>query len=147
MPVVKSLLTRPVVIAMAGAAIVALGIGLLLWRSHVKALEKQQALRNAAYAVAIEQYQRDLKVGMGRAQVKQFLESRRIEYEEAIFGGSGTNGWSYIIPLAREPANTFWCESWNVYVALNFDTAERHSEPAPQDILNSISIHKVGKCL
>src|SRR5262249_62232898 len=35
-PVVKSLLTRPVVIAMAGAAIVALGIGLLLWRSHLK---------------------------------------------------------------------------------------------------------------
>src|SRR5215813_6316353 len=113
--------TRRMFLAIAAAAIVALAIGISAWRSHVRDFQRQQALRDAVYAAAVEGFQHDLKIGTQRAQVKQFLESRRMQYEEVYFGSSGATGWSYTVNVGREPSNTLWCDYWNVYVALNFN--------------------------
>lgn len=62
-----------------GIAFVLLAVGLLglAWFAHSKVAE---ARREAAYRAAIAPFERDLRLGLDRAEVQTYLASRKVDY-------------------------------------------------------------------
>jgi hypothetical protein len=87
-------------------------ISAFLVRSRVN-----QARREDSYRAAVASFQRDLHVGADRADVQQYLHSRKVRY-------GGNDADTYEIKIGEEPSNSLVCEDWDVYVALEF-TARR----------------------
>src|SRR5882724_5208901 len=79
-----------------------------------------QGRREAVYRAAIVPFQRNLHVGMSKADVEKYLHSRSVEYH--------VSGRTHLIQIGEEPPGNLWCEPWRVYVALEFDPADRLSE-------------------
>ena len=131
--------------------VILLGGAWLAWHtysSRVKA--RQQRDRAAAYAAFLSPYQRDLRVGMTRADVKTYLESHHIEYSEQCCGDDSSRGvWSYVVRIAEERADEWYCDRWFVYVSLEFIGSDREPElkPLPTDRFKKVKIRKVGHCL
>jgi hypothetical protein len=101
----------------------------LTWPVYLKVV---QARREAAYSAAIAPFQRDLRIGMARADVEKYLDSRHVRYY--LVRVAGSDGPTYEIEVGEE---SFICE-WNVYVALEFGAA---------DTLTLIHVKKEGTCL
>jgi hypothetical protein len=93
----------------------------------------RQDRRDTSYRMALAPYQRDLRVGMAEAEVRQYLDSRHVEYYPVRFGCS--DGPTYEIKVGEE--DSLICE-WNVYVALEFGSA---------DALRHVHIKKIATCL
>jgi hypothetical protein len=72
---------------------------------------------------------------MARADVETYLHAKNIAYNAVQLGGG--EGWTYAIKVGEEPGSLI-CNRWNVYVALEFSSA---------DALNEVHIRKIGKCL
>ena len=102
------------------------------WLVHSKIT---QARREATYRTAIAPFQRDLRVGMDRAEAQAYLRSRGVDYHAVRYGGSKAD--TYEIKIGEEP-DSFPCEHWTVYVAVEFDAAEKVRE---------VHIRKTGTCL
>ena len=70
-----------------GIAFVLLAVGLLVlaWVAHSKVAE---ARREAAYRAAVARFERDLRLGMDRAEVQTYLASRKVDYHPVRYGGS-----------------------------------------------------------
>jgi hypothetical protein len=64
-------------IAIALAALV-LSVVLFTWHSKVEA-ERAQAIRDASYREALSRFQRDLRLGMHRSEVYDYLRSHSVE--------------------------------------------------------------------
>ena len=94
-----------------------------------------QARREASYRVAIAPFKRDLRLGMDRTEVKNYLNSHSIVCYTVRYGGS--DGDTCEIKIGEEPGGIF-CKSWTVYIALEF---------TPSDKLREIHIRKIGTCL
>lgn len=112
--------------------VVAIGFLVLAWSAYSKIV---QARREATYRAAIMPFQRDLRIGMDRPEVQTYLDSRRVDYHRVRYGGSDSD--TYEIKIAQEP-DSLICEHWTVYVALEFNPAEK---------LRDIHLRKVGTCL
>jgi hypothetical protein len=98
-----------------------------------------QDRREVAYRAAIAPFQHDLRLGMSRNDVREYLDARSVEYHKVRSGGSEAD--TYEIEIGEEPASavsSLFCEPWTVYVALEFSAAET---------LREIHIKKVGTCL
>lgn len=98
-----------------------------------------QAKREAAYNAALVPYKRDLTLGTGREQVMAYLRARGALCHTVRYGG--TDGDSCEIEIAKEPLvgpDRLFCESWRVYVAFDFTSADK---------LREIHIRKIGTCL
>ena len=102
--------------------VVALGVALIALVSVGLIYSKlAQARRETAYRAAVEPYQRDLPVGMPRADVEKYLASRHVEYHAASYRegyttyelkigrtqaissvrcGRSTSHWSSILPIS-----------------------------------------------
>jgi hypothetical protein len=104
----------------------------LLWFAYSKVT---QARREAAYRAAIAPFERDLAVGMDRAEVEKYLDLRKANYHAVRYGGSDAD--TYEIKIGEEPDN-FPCERWTVYIALEFNATEK---------LREVHVRKVGTCL
>ena len=103
-----------------------------VWQIHSR---KAQAKRDASYQVALEPYKRDLALGLSKAEVEQYLDSRNVAYHVTRIGGH--EGESYLIKVGEDPGSLV-CEPWNVYVALEFGSSES---------LKRVYIDKIGTCL
>jgi hypothetical protein len=113
--------------------LVALGVIVgSVWLIHSKVTH---ARRESAYRSAIAAFQHDLPIGTTRAEVNKYLGARKVDYHLVRYGGS--DGDTYEIKIGEEPGNLV-CEPWNVYVALEFSSA---------DILRDVHIRKIGTCL
>ena len=93
-----------------------------------------QVRRDDLYRTAIAPYQRDLHVGMSRADVDKYLDARQVPHYPVRLGGS--DGVVYEIKIGEDPS-TLICE-WNVYIAFEFDHA---------DTLTDIRTKKEGTCI
>lgn len=121
MPTVKCFVMRK------GIALAFVALALVCaWFAYSKVT---QARREAA------PFERDLAVGMDRADVKKYLDSRRVDYHTVRYGGSDAD--TYEIRIGEEPDN-FPCEHWTVYIALEFNATEK---------LREVHVRKVGTCL
>src|SRR5579863_9345689 len=95
-----------------------------------------QARREASYRTAVASFQRDLHIGDDRAEVQQYLHSRKLDYHVVRYGGNDAD--TYEIKIGKEPSNSLVCEHWDVYVALEFTAADK---------LREIHVRKIGTCL
>jgi hypothetical protein len=91
-----------------------------------------QARRETTYRVAIAPFQRDLRVGVPRSDVEKYLHSRNVQFHAINFGET------YLVEIAEEPSWELWCESWRVYIALEFGSSNG---------LRDVRIRKIGTCL
>jgi hypothetical protein len=94
------------------------------------------ARRDASYGTALASYQRDLHIGADKADLQQYLHSRKLDYHAVRYGGNDAD--TYEIQIGVEPSNSLVCEDWDVYVALEFTAADK---------LREIHIRKIGTCL
>jgi hypothetical protein len=92
----------------------------------------RQAHRDVVYRAAIAPFQRDLHVGMSEPEVRQYLDSRHVEYNQVRFGGS--DGPTYEIKIGEQ--DSLICE-WEVFVALEF---------GPTDALKEVHLRRIGTC-
>lgn len=131
--------------------IILLGGAWLVWQAystHVKARRRRE--RDTAYAALLVPYRRDLRVGVTRAEVKKYLESRHIEYGEQCCGDDSSRGvWSYVVSIGQESADEWYCDRWLVFVSLEFIGSDRTPEmtPLPTDRFKEVKIRKIGHCL
>jgi hypothetical protein len=95
-----------------------------------------QARREASYRATVASFQRDLHIGTDRADVQQYLHSRKVDYHAVRYGGNDAD--AYEIKIGEEPSNSLVCENWDVYVALEFTAADK---------LRDIHVRKIGTCL
>lgn len=102
------------------------------WLTYSKVV---QARREGSYRVAIAPFKRDLRIGMDRAEVKNYLSSHSVICTTVRYGGS--DGDTCEVRIAEEPDGIF-CDPWTVYIALEF---------SPDDKLREIHIRKIGTCL
>jgi hypothetical protein len=109
---------------------------------HLK-LQSEAAARTSAelevgYQAQLEQYQRALRLGTPRSEVREYLDTRKVTYDD----------WQgeMVVKLGREP-DVFPCDSWNVYVSFEFGRARPQDEPSPSDPLHAISLKRIGHCL
>jgi hypothetical protein len=84
------------------------------WLAYTKVT---QSRRDASYRTAIAPFQRDLHLGMERADVRKYLDSQAAAYHSVRFGGSDAD--TYEIKIAEEPSHSLVCEKWTVYIALD----------------------------
>jgi hypothetical protein len=117
---------KGVVLAVFVVAIVA------TWLTYSKVT---QARREASYRVAIAPFKRDLRLGMDRTEVKNYLNSHNIICYTVHYGGS--DGDTCEFKIGEEP-DWIFCDPWTVYIALEF---------SPSDKLLEIHIRKIGTCL
>jgi hypothetical protein len=112
--------------------LLAMGLLVLAWVAYSKVAE---ARREATYRAAIAPFQRDLRVGMDRAEIQAYLASRRVDYHPVRYGGSDAD--TYEIKIGEEPGSLV-CEHWTVYITLEFSTADK---------LREVHVRKIGTCL
>jgi hypothetical protein len=115
--------TRILLIALCVAGLV------LTWSIYLRVA---QARRDSAYRAAIAPFERDLHVGMRKADVEQYLDSRHAQYYPVA---SEKDGITYEIKIGEEDG--LICE-WAVYVAVEFGST---------DTLKLVHIKKEGTCL
>jgi hypothetical protein len=94
-----------------------------------------QARRETVYRAAIAPFQRDLPLNMTRTDVQKYLDSRNVSYHATRLDAA--NGDTYLIKIGEDPGNLV-CESWTVYIALEFNSENK---------LRDIHIRKIGTCL
>ncbi len=114
---------RAIVFAVVAAVLIS------TWLAYAKV---PQARRETAYRAAMAPFQRDLPVGMSKDDVKKYLDSGNVSYNSVRFGGSEAD--TYEIKIGEEPGSLV-CESWNVYVALEFSS---------RGALQEVHITKIG---
>lgn len=92
------------------AAVLVLALVALAWAAYSKFTERR---REAGYRAAIAPFQRDLRVGMDRSDVEEYLHSRNVNYHAVRNGGSEAD--TYEIKIGEEP-DTLFCEKWTAYI-------------------------------
>jgi hypothetical protein len=109
---------------------------------HLK-LQSEAANRTRAelergYQAQLAQYQHALRIGIPRSEVREYLDARKITYDD--WGGE------MVVKLGREP-DVFPCDSWNVYVSFEFGRVRPQDEPSPSDPLGAVTLKRIGHCL
>ena len=98
-----------------------------------------QAGREASYETKMLPFRRDLRLGMSKVDVQNYLHSRDVSCPTVHYGGR--DGDTCEIEIGEEPAGLlegFVCEPWTVYLALELTGADK---------LRDIHIRKIGTCL
>lgn len=115
------------------------------------------ARRESGYQTVLRQYATELKPGMTREQVEQYLRSNGKQFKEmccvANFKGGNVSldrsGYDDLVKIAEESA-PFVCSENNVYIAFEFNpkSQDELSKTNPTDILRRISVfHQLEGCL
>ena len=83
-----------------------------------------QARREACYRKAVASFQRDLHIGADRAEVQQYLHSRKLDDHVVRYGGNDAD--TYEIKIGEEPSNSLVCEDWE-----GVETSDSAQDPWP----------------
>jgi hypothetical protein len=94
------------------------------------------ARREAVYTAKMTEFQRDLRIGMTRDEVLNYLRWHSPVYNAVQYGGS--KAVTYQIKVGEEPGDGVVCKSWTVYVVMEF---------GPTDHLSTIHLSRIGTCI
>ena len=128
------------------ALAVVVSIGVRYW------FKKQaQNSREAAYRLQLLSYTQDLKTGMTRKEVEDYLRANKIEVRQMCCVADELytrHSWDDLVKIGEEEVPWF-CRGNNVYVAFRFadyDKSERQDNDL--DVLKSVAIyHELEGCL
>ena len=124
-------------------------VALIALVSVAVALRKQRrATANAAaIKAAFQHYAENLKPGLTRKQVKDYLQAHGVIFHERCCSGpQGT--FSVLVQVGEEDA-PWYCSDVVDYLTLEFNTeGERGSGPTDADVLRSLYLTSIGEgCL
>ncbi len=110
------------------------------WNLKVQsaAADRASAELEVGYQAQLKQYQSALRIGTSRTDVREYLDNRKVVY----------NDWrgEITVRLGQEPS-VFPCNYWTVHVSFEFGHAKPQDEPMPSDPLDAISLKRIGHCL
>src|SRR5271170_2358198 len=89
--------------------------GWLFYARHEARLAEYRAAqvrRDAAYQEQMNRFQHDARLGMHRAEVKSYLDSKKVSY---VRMNSNLD-----VKIGEDPANEWYCDRWYVYIELRF---------------------------
>jgi hypothetical protein len=109
------------------------------YEARVAQFRAAQAKRDAAYQGQLDRFQHDVRLGMHRAEVKSYLDSKKVSYVQM--------NSNLAVNIGEDPANEWFCDRWDVYVEFRFSHLPGQTEPLPLDNLDGISIQRIGHCL
>jgi hypothetical protein len=116
-------------------------IGYGLKKRSDKKLEEQK--REALYRSALVAYSKDLKPGMTRKKVEDYLGAKATPFDR----GAAAD----LVKIGQEASPAWFCSEVEVFVAFDFQAVEPHSpawEPYATDVLKSAYIYsRAGGCL
>lgn len=127
------------------AAVAIAGVMVVVWQVWAKyearrsESEAQQAKRDFAYQAELARFQRDLRLGIPRSEVKSYLNTQKVPYNEMQ--------WDFEVRIGHEPSNEWFCDHFDVYIDMEFTHLKGQSDPSPFDNLDNISVRKRGTCL
>jgi len=98
-----------------------------------------QAKRDAAYQEQLDRFRHEAPLGMHRAEVRSYLDSKKVSYIQM--------NSSLAVKIGEDPADEWFCDRWYVYVEFRFSHLNGQTEPLPLDNLDGISIQRIGSCL
>lgn len=114
------------------------------FRSHRKSEARRG--REARYAAILNGYVQDLKPGMTRKQVEDYLRLRGSRFTQGSVSG---NAFTDFVKIGEEEAPWFCSENW-VHIAFEFAAAQAHDalEAYDGDVLKTVTIFRqLGGCL
>jgi len=102
------------------------------------AADRARAELEGGYQAQLLEYQHALRIGIPKAEVLEYLRNKKVPFSD----------WRGVlmVNLGREP-DVFPCDSWTVYVSLEFGQSQGRSEPSGEDPLEAISLKRIGHCL
>jgi hypothetical protein len=110
--------------------------------------ERAQRKREATYQSALRSYSKDIRAGMTRKQVEDYLEARNVKFRQMCCVDAShrfsTNVYDDLVRIGQEDAPWF-CSEKNVYVAFEFTGPERNSSGRvadSTDMLRTISTYQ-----
>ncbi len=123
-----------------------LGAAAWLWARH----RREQKIRDeAAYQAIVRQYEKDLREGMSRAEVENYLEGRHVKATLICCVAEYRGTYDEIVKVGVEGA-PWYCTQIGVYVGLQFNGSAT-AAPAlatPMDTLRKVSLFRRGEdCL
>jgi hypothetical protein len=142
------------VLVVASAALI---VSTSLWLAEHVRNRRKVAEREARYHIVLAHYASDLKPGMNREQVEQYLQMNGARFKQMCcvenFRGEyvSLNGaaWDDLVKIAEESA-PFVCNENNVYVAFEFNPKSQGESSGTNnsDVLKKVSIfHQLEGCL
>ena len=140
---------------MAAAAVAAVIIG--LWLAKHERDRKEAEKSETGYQTVLGQYGIEVKAGMTREQVEQYLQSSGKQFKQmccvANFKGehvsSARAGYDDLVKIAEENV-PFICSENNVYIAFEFNPKSQGELPEtnPSDVLKRVSVfHHLEGCM
>jgi hypothetical protein len=110
-------------------------LALFLWHSKNEAT-RAQAARDQKYRATLGTFQRDLRLGMHRSEVYDYLRFHSVQFGER-------NDKDALVPIGRDPArSSSICEFYYVSVLFEFNELPHQQEPSQWDNLRDISIDR-----
>jgi hypothetical protein len=110
--------------------------------------ERVQQKREAAYQSALRSFSKDLRPGMTRKEVEDYLRARNVKFRQMCCVDANerfsTNVYDDLAKIGQEDA-PWVCNEKNVYVAFQFIGPERNSlgpVADASDTLRAISIYR-----
>ena len=112
-----------------------------IWKKH------EEKKREIFYQSVLHSYSEDLKPGMTREQVENFLRAKKDQFQQVC---CDRGSYSDLIKIGQEDA-PWYCSENNIYIAFQFNSvAEESAHPwkDPFDPLESIELlPKLEDCL
>jgi len=123
-----------------GLAITVVAVLAFMWLVHLVRVRREARRRGAAQVAAAEvmlmaPYQRDLRIGMTKEQVEEYLGLRHAAFLKA---DHSAEGFTYKVKIGEEKGDGIVCDGWYVYAAMDFDSTNKLSKIYPV---------RVGHCL
>jgi hypothetical protein len=100
---------------------------------------QRRKLRETQYQTTLKSYSSELKLGMTRQEVHDFLRNRNIIPTHEPYGGPPLDDF---IKIGREQ-DEWYCSWENVDIQLHYEASKPNSiEPISNDLLRKISISR-----
>jgi hypothetical protein len=124
---------RRLLISVVILVVLALVASRYVWR------KRDQDKRAAGYQSTLRSYSKDLKPGMTRKEVENYLQAKGVP----VLCRSGDRGACDDLTRIGEEDAPFYCSHQNIYIAFKFTAVEQHrplENAYPSDVLDSVTI-------
>jgi hypothetical protein len=118
-------------------------------RAQARRAAAAQMRRAATNRSALMMYSENLRPGLTRKDVEDYLRARRTSFAQRCCTEE-RNTFTDLVKVGEEPA-PWYCSEWPVYIALEFAATESHRPPflpSDSDVLKKVDLVSNGEgCL
>lgn len=118
------------------------------WAACDQMKTKDQKKREAAYQLTLNSYSRDLRLGLSRKEVEEYLRQNAVIFTQMCCVEE-RSAFADLVKIGEEP-HPRYCSEYYVHIAFEFRAAESHHpfKAVDSDVLKKIGIFRqLGGCL